>query len=805
MTSRQILARSPVFNSSAFVSCGFVSFDAVGASPSIGSAALGYRAGFAWFVLLLSLVMVPLSARAEVALDRVELDRVELGVASTARIGHWTSLRVAVTLPSAPSAQLRVAAQDADGQWATTTGPVATANASGTLHLEAPLRLARTDGDLRLELVSGATRLAEWKLLYGAGASASLPAPVRHDTPVWVVAGGAAGFAGPKATAFGRQVVTISRGEQLPGLVEGYGGIDVLVLATAAESSPTGQAAAPPIWTQWTESQWLALRDWVATGGHLVLSVGESASEIAASPLGAWLPIPIVKPGSVRQLGRLESFAIATVPIPVTVPIPRALLGPFVGQALVDDNEGPLVARAAYGFGLVTLLAVDLNRGPFVAWKAVDDLGPLLIETASEQARRKATSEQPLRHQGLSDLGSQLAAALDQFPGIRRTSYWWVLGQLLVLLLVVGPFDYYLTNHWLKRPMLTWLTLPCWLSIGLLVATAVASAGNGATPRANQLTLIDIDAPSGRVRGTAWTTLYSAETARVDLAVRPASIGPSIESSAPVAPRISWIAEPEGSPGGLYRGAGLTGGQSTYELSPEGVAQGVPMAQWSSRQFLSEWNESGAGWVESSLESSGPGRLAGSVTSNLSAPLEDVILVFGGRVFFPRAKQGRLLPFQPWEPSGPQGQQRDLRAYLTGTTGQRVEISGTRSEVQFRAEPYQPLQFDLVRIGRMLSFHDISGGRPYTGLDNDYYRRLELSSLMQVGRAILVGRLPIPTSSVTVDGKPLPELTSGESLATTTLVRCVFPVKIYFEEERLLDKDLRIELDRKRAAGSKPQ
>ncbi len=762
----------------------------------------GLRAALLGMVVLATLAVAPPETRAA-----VEPEFVELGVASAARLGQTTSIRVAVPLPlpSEGAVRLKVSAQDADGQWATTTGPETSTTAAERLLLEAPLRLARTSGELRVELVSGTTRLADWKLRYGDESGSSLPAPMRHDTPIWVVTGGTAGYAGPKATAHGRRIVAMTRSDELPGLADGFGGIDVLVLATAPGTSQAGGTAAPPIWTYWTESQWSALRDWVATGGHLVLSVGESAAEVAASPLGTWLPIPIVKPGSVRQLGRLESFAIATVPIPVTGSIPRALLGPFVGQALVDDNEGPLVARAAYGFGLVTLLAVDLNRGPLVAWKAVDDLGPLLIETASEQARRQATSEQLLRHQGLSDLGSQLAAALDQFPGIRRTSYWWVLGQLLLLLLIVGPFDYYLTNRWLQRPMLTWLTLPCWLSIGLVISTAVASSGNGATARANQLTLIDIDAPSGRVRGTAWTTLYSAETARVNLAVRPASIGPSINSATPVTPRISWIAEPEGSPGGLYRGAGLTGGQSTYELTPEGEARGVPMAQWSSRQFLSEWNETGTGWVDSALESSGPGRLAGSVTSNLSAPLEDVILVFGGRVFFPRAKQGRLLPFQAWEPAGPQGQQRDLRAYLTGTTGQRVEVSGTRSEVQFRAEPYQALQFDLVRIGRMLSFHDISGGRPYTGMDNHFYRRLELSPLMQVGRAILVGRLVAPGTSVTNDGSALPRPASGEEASATTLVRCVFPVKIYFEEERLLDKELRNELERKRAAEAKPQ
>ena len=769
-----------------------------------------FVAGTGWIVpLLIGLVGSLVGGVRPVRAAEGRIEQVTVGLDGICRMGQWTTVRAKVA-EAEPGGQLalRVSMSDPDDQWAILRGPARAMDASGAGIVEAAVRVGRPELGLRVELIDAEGNVVDQRRIAmedAAGQSGVVAkTPLRHDVSVWALLGGPAGFSGPKALAGGRKVLALESAAALPTLAAGYGGVDALVVSTGTEA-----------WAGVTAEQWAAVEEWVRNGGHLALTVGENSLAVAKSPLMSWLPVPVVEAGVVRQLGRIESYCGAGIPVTMAGAIPRARFGPFQGLNLVDDNDGPLLARVSYGFGLVTVLAVDLDRPPLSEWTAVDDLGPMLLESAVDRTRLQSASEAPLRHQGLSDLGSQVATALDQFPQVRRTSYWTVLGQLLALLILVGPLDYVLTNRWLKRPMLTWVTLPVWLILGLTGASSIAGAFNGGKTLANQWTLIDVDGSRGAVRGTAWTTVYSPRTARVEVAVKPETLG----GVAAARVRMSWIAEPEGSPGGLYRGSGLTGGRSSYELTESGEAKRPALAQWSTKAYLAEWSQVEPGatkWVESQLESSGPSRLAGSITWNLEEPLEEFLLVFGGRVFFVAdGRPNRLLAYQPWEPTGAQGQQRDFRAYLTGTTGRRVKISGSRDELQFRAEPYDPLDFDPLRLMRMLTFHDVTGGRPYTGMDHRLFRRLELTPAMHAGQAILVGRMKRAGASVVVDGQTVSwdaDGTAGQGGSGTqstgtraagtqeTFLRVVLPVKTYFEEEKLLDKELREKLQKKAAA-----
>lgn len=731
------------------------------------------------------------------AVDRV-IEQVTVGRAGASRIGHWTTVRVRVG-PGQPGRKLsvRVAAADPDDQWAFTQGPMQAMGADGAGNAEAAFRVSRPESGLRVELLDEAGQVIEQqRVAYETPPEANSTEPSelktlasppwRHDVPVWATVGQPGGLTGKKTLSGGRRILSL-KPDDLPTLREGYGGIDALILSTGSDD-----------WSRITAPQWQAMGEWVRNGGHLALSVGANASAVATSPLMSWLPIPIQESRQVRQLGRLESYCGAGTPVSFTGAIPRAKLGAFRGVNLVDDNDGSLLGRAPLGFGLVTVLAVDIDLPPLTTWQGVVDLAPLLLESAVDRTRLQSAAEASRRHQGLSDLGSQVATALDQFPQVRRASYWTVLGQLLALLVIVGPLDYLLTNRWLKRPTLTWLTLPLWLVAGFIGAGSVARACNGEAPLANQWTILDYDATGRDVRGTAWTTVYSPGTSRLEIAVQPETIGGvSIPES-----RMSWIAEPEGSPGGLYRGSGLTGGRSTYELTTDGAAKRPVIPQWSTKAFLSEWSvpsTSKTAWVESQLESSGPTRLSGSITWNLEEPLEEFFLVFGGRVYFAQGRQSRLLAFQPWEPTGPQGQQRDLRAYLTGTTGRRVQVSGSREELQFRAQPYNPLDFDPLRLVRMLTFHEVTGGRPYTGMDHRLLAYLELSSQMNVGQAILLGQIQRAGAAVRINGQPL-DFSTGQAGTQATFIRALLPVKVYFEEEKLIDKEMRERLQQRPSA-----
>jgi hypothetical protein len=224
----------------------------------------------------------------------------------------------------------------------------------------------------------------------------------------------------------------------------------------------------------------------------------------------------------------------------------------------------------------------------------------------------------------------------------------------------------------------------------------------------------------------------------------------------------------------------------SYRFRPgEQGLDNLPIQKWSTKTLAGEWHYHAGDVAVSKLESAGEGRLSGSIVHRFPVPLEEYMLIFGGRIFFPRAESARLLPNIEWEPGGTQGKQRLLRYYLTGTRGEKVQArtgagtSGSKieSEIRFTAEPYNPLNHDRGDLVRMLTFHRSAGGVSYTGLAHAALANLELVGQMQLGRAILLARIPTAATSVELDQREI------QPVERDTFVRLVLPVKYTRGEE----------------------
>src|SRR5208337_3627925 len=61
---------------------------------------------------------------------------------------------------------------------------------------------------------------------------------------------------------------------------------------------------------------------------------------------------------------------------------------------------------------------------------------------------------------GITDLSSQLRAALEQFPGVKLIPFGWVAFYIFLYILLIGPGDYFFLKKVLKRMELTWITFP---------------------------------------------------------------------------------------------------------------------------------------------------------------------------------------------------------------------------------------------------------------------------------------------------------------------------------------------------------
>jgi hypothetical protein len=156
---------------------------------------------------------------------------------------------------------------------------------------------------------------------------------------------------------------------------------------------------------------------------------------------------------------------------------------------------------------------------------------------------------------------------------------------------------------------------------------------------------------------------------------------------------------------------------------------GVPIAASSSRLFEAECvAELGGPPVESSLVKEGQGTLRGTVVNRLPFPLEECVLAHAGWLY----EVGRLEPGGSYATATGRGP-RSLAGALTRRTTNRDRDIAVR---------WNQAEADPLRILEIAGFHAAAGGRGYTGLEPGRLSRLDLSPLLPLDRAVLVGRGP---------------------------------------------------------------
>ena len=755
-------------------------------------------------LLALASSLSPVHARGAALPDSaVSLHKIEVGFQGLYKIGEWTPLWV--TFQSVDDRQVTIVVEtpDSDDNLTSLPSQPVDVKANTPVRFEACFRTGRLNGELHVRILdSEGQTLASRHLRATNSLHADLRPAVRFDRRLWVALGSAALLENPpldddsdRMAAFENldpglepQLAHFATCDALPADWRAMQSVELLILLTAKQPD-TGDS---PL-TQISPEHEALLRNWVRNGGHLLISIGSEAAAFPESPL-AKLIEPIVvekvdKPWVLRQSSTLEAFAGQHAPLTFSRPVPAARLARLpAANVIVRDptSPQPLVASVAYGFGRVTVIAVDIDTPPLANWPALPAVLQKLARRSSASGKDAAPKlNRQLTHLGVTDLATQFQQTNEDFPEVRRPSYWWVMGLFLLYVAVIGPLDYLFVHRVLGRPELTWLSFPILVCVVAAWALWNANHANGRGLLVNQFNLVDIDSSSGALRGRTWVSLYSPEHRRYAVAVDPART-PTLSARlkpVPVAsPQLSWVGAPENGVGGVYRlGAASFSGRS-YRFAPSATAvENLPIAQWSTKSLEAAWHDDlSQPVVDCRLETFGAGQLNGSITHHFNTPMKDCLLVVNGWAYIPTTTEATLMPHVSWQPTGEGNvQQRDLRALLTGE--KRVRRNNDESystEILATTETYNPLGRDRLQQVRMLSFHEAIGGTSYTGMANAALRELELTDLMNLGRGVLIGRIAAAASVLQVDG-------AAQSAGRETWVRLVLPVT---QSDRTVDK-----------------
>ncbi|MCR9198069.1 MAG: hypothetical protein NXI04_05470 [Planctomycetaceae bacterium] len=694
-----------------------------------------------------------------------------LGIAGVGKVGKWLPVTAAASgLPAGEQVELQGAFADPRGDRCIQTMGTATVSADGTVEFAGCFCVGRLEGSARIAIVGDGVELCTTYVRHGETDDLRDDSDIqktlqlfRLNVPLLLTFGEVAGipellrnaeqYADDTVILKGVQLDTLA---QLPTEARALESIDCLLLVTDFDAGAERTAA---------------VRGWVENGGDLYFSVGGNVEAFLASDAGQWLneffqlqPEAV----SIRELSSLQSFVPGASRLETgrrTVPI--AISRSDQNQNDVDFLSGPIVARQGVGTGTATFIAVDVNARPLDRWLSLPQfyevllLGEKLSRTSGGTKRSSRISQS-----GVSELATQLMAALDATPAEGVWSTWSIMAMMLTWLALIGPVDYFLVSRVLNRPHMTWFTFPALIAIG--VGTIYAATSGTVDDTLNQLHVVDVfnQGSGSSCHSRSWMSFSSTQTARRNFQATPA-LSDAIDAQA----RLIWSGRPEDVYGGMYRTGGIGLGRQDYVFSEnqKDTLQNLPVLTKGSRQMLAEWQgQTSDVMITSQLEAAGFGLLSGSFEHHLPGPVSEYTIFHGNRVYEMQGSEP-LEPGVAWNARQTGVRASDLKAYLNGAVLIRSDNPIRKSGTQ-TATPYNPQSRDTQYILTMATFFDIAGGGKYVGLSQEYLRHMELSDTIRLNHAVLIGKMDLPATTLGVDGEAV---TADQS---STLVRLLIPV-----------------------------
>jgi hypothetical protein len=185
------------------------------------------------------------------------------------------------------------------------------------------------------------------------------------------------------------------------------------------------------------------------------------------------------------------------------------------GQVEVAAGDKPLIVTANRGRGRVTLLLFSPEREPFRSWKNL----PVLWAKLAEVPGAWYVSGDFNQRGGWSSDG--IFKAMIDTRQVHKLPVTWLLLLLIVYLVVIGPLD----QRWLKRigrPMLTWITFPCYVALFSLLIYFIGYKLRAGESEWNELHVVDV-LPKGEqaeLRGQTYASVYSPSNQRYTLVGR---------------------------------------------------------------------------------------------------------------------------------------------------------------------------------------------------------------------------------------------------------------------------------------------
>ncbi len=394
-----------------------------------------------------------------------------------------------------------------------------------------------------------------------------------------------------------------------------------------------------------------ALLNWLNAGGHLIVGV-EQISDVMSTPwLRSLFPCDLKDMQSVNQHTELQSWlqsptwdtnvTVTTGPrmppmgrpkrnAPVVSEPSGNLAQPFAelpvdaafeaapmqvafgplrdGTTVVAAGDTPLIVKANRGRGRVTALLFSAEREPFRSWKNLPTFWAKMIEVPGGWYVSNAFGGQS----GWSSDG--IFGAMIDSRQVHKLPVGWLLLLLIVYLVIIGPLDQY----WLKRigkPMLTWITFPCYVVLFSLLIYFIGYKLRAGESEWSELHVVDVlqSGDHAELRGETYSSVYS-----------PANQKYALVSG-------QQFAALRGEFAGRYS-AGASSEKMNIVMNGDSFKAEIFVPVWTSQLLVSDWWQPDAAPLYASVEDKGSSWVV-KVDNRTTSKLTSSRLVVNGQIF----------------------------------------------------------------------------------------------------------------------------------------------------------------------------
>jgi hypothetical protein len=281
------------------------------------------------------------------------------------------------------------------------------------------------------------------------------------------------------------------------------------------------------------------------------------------------------------------------------------------GDVVVASGDYPLILSSRQGRGHVTTLLFSPEREPFRSWKNLPTFWSRITEVPTELYQ---TGNNNMMRGGWSIDG--VFGAMVDSKQVRKLPVEYLLLLLIAYLVVIGPLDQY----WLKRirrPMLTWITFPCYVVVFSLLIYFIGYRLRAGETEWNELHLVDV-LPTGEgaeLRGHTYASVYSPVNAtyRVESEQEFATFRGEFQTS--------W----NGGGGDQSEHAEVVQNGDNYKAE-------IFVPVWTSQLYVSDWWEPASLPLKLDVTSDGPDNYSVEVQNFRDRALTNAHLVIGNRM-----------------------------------------------------------------------------------------------------------------------------------------------------------------------------